>query len=166
MTLDECTAILGPFALALRAPVDAPTFRAYAMVLEAVPVTLFAEVCDAWLREPDLKFLPSAPEFLGRCEARRRAIVAAASYDGCAECEGQIGWRNVLVDGVSRMERCPCKARHLERLASRGLPSQPLAQLPAAVAVDDGDTRPRADGSMLPSDIRERLAVLARKSAW
>jgi len=161
MTVEECTAILAPVALALRADVDAPTFRAYARALENVPAGLLEAAAGSLLQRADVKFFPTAPEWRGFCEQERRRLLALHAYDGCAECEGSKGWRAVQAERGPAVEKCPCRQRHADKLERLGLTTAPLAQLPAA-------TEPEADYhdepetfDALPVDVRGRLGSIA-----
>ena len=59
-------------------------------------------------------------------DARLELLKALGPYTGCAECEGQIGWRNRL-DVPRTAERCPCHVRHQQQLAQLGVGAEPLA---------------------------------------
>ena len=121
MTLQECTAVLAPFALALRADVDDPTFRAYHRVLKDVPAALFQAAVDAVALEPDIRFLPTAPELRGRCERTRHALLQAQPYEGCCDCEHGPGWQTVTDGNMQKVQRCPCWTRYLLKLARLGI---------------------------------------------
>lgn len=133
MTLVECTAILAPLATMLHADMDAPMFRAYFRALEDVPTHLLAAAVERAAKSA--RFMPKPGELRQYAEDARKALIAAHPYDGCCECDGHKGWRPVLVDGVQRVERCPCWGRHQEKLARLGVGSTPLA-LPAAVEAE------------------------------
>jgi hypothetical protein len=158
MTLQECTAQLATLALALRADVDDPTFRAYHRVLKDTPAQLLEVAIDD-LSRTGVRFLPAATELLAACETARRRLLALNPYDGCAECEDQRGYRTVLnAAGQKTVERCPCKGRHLEKLARMGL-SAPLASLPGEVARESEQVYPSAD--QLPAPVRDRLVQIS-----
>jgi hypothetical protein len=63
-------------------------------------------------------------------EGHRKALLAAHPYDGCAECEGQLGWRTIITGNVQKVERCPCRERWAAKLAELGVGAAPLS-LPA-----------------------------------
>jgi hypothetical protein len=162
MTVKECTAILGPVALAMRAPMDEPSFRAYARVLKDIAPALLELALDDVLKG-GAQFMPSAPELLTACELTRRRLLALHPYDGCAECEDQRGYRTVLnATGQKTVEKCPCKARHLERLAGMGL-ADPVAALPGEVTRESEQIYPTAN--QLPAHIRQQLNGIAGQKA-
>lgn len=125
MTLDELKAILLPFALGLRADFDPPTQRAYHRVLSDVSPALLQAAVDDANHEPDLRFMPTAPEMRGRCEKARAALLQANRYEGCVDCEHSPGW--LMVVGENAVRRCPCLSRHRERLERMGI-AVPLAK--------------------------------------
>lgn len=155
MTLQECTALLTPFALALRADVDDPTFRAYHRVLEDVPAALLEAALVTESRKPELRFLPTAPQLLGACELARRRILALHPWSACSECEDSPRFRPVLVEGKAYVQKCPCVDRHRQRLAFMGV-GDPICALPSTAsegpAEQDYPTR-----EQLPADMRDRL---------
>ena len=61
MTLQECTALLTPLALALRTPMDGPTFRAYHRALKDVPVRLLQAAIDHAEKRPRDAYQPTFP---------------------------------------------------------------------------------------------------------
>lgn len=138
MTLEETVALLTPLALALRAPMDAPTFKAYAAQLRNVPVQLVdAALTD--LSDGGLVFMPTAPQIKQAAEKKRRQLLSANPYDGCADCEHQIGYRTVLgVDGQKTVERCPCRTRHLEKMERLGL-REAVSDLPGEAGVGENE---------------------------
>lgn len=133
MTLDEMRAVLIPFALAIRADFDGPTQRAYLRVLKDVPAALLQSAVTVAEREADMKFLPSAPEWLGRCETERRRLMALQPYEPCTRCNG-VGNVRLSAPGEfpKRYGRCQCWTSYLERMEALGVPQEPLAALPAA----------------------------------
>lgn len=130
MQRPEFVAILSPLVLAMRADFDTPTWAAYFQALQDVPARLLQATVDAMLREARA-FFPKAGELRAGAERARQALIAAHPYDGCIECEYSKGWRPVLVAGQATVERCPCRQRHLEKLADLGVGDQPLALPPA-----------------------------------
>jgi hypothetical protein len=130
MTLKECTAILTPLALALRADMDAPTYRAYHRVLEKVPSAVLQTAVDRAMALSS-PFFPKAGELLAGCEERRKEIMAAHPYERCSACHG-FG-KVKIADGSipPRYRNCECYERYQRRLEDLGISDQPLA-LPAA----------------------------------
>lgn len=131
MTLQECTALLVPYALALRADIDAPTFRAYHKQLEDVSIELATHAIDR-LAKGGLRFFPTAPEIRQAAEAERRALIAAHPYTGCAQCELTPGWEQVNAEaGQATVRPCRCREWHRAKLAKLGV-GEPLALEAAA----------------------------------
>ena len=162
MTLADCTEVLGQLAVAMRVDMDTPTFKAYHRVLKDVPVALLGHALTD-LAKGGLRFFPTAPEILTAVEKTRRVMLALNPYDGCADCEGHIGYRSVLIEGCQpTVERCPCKARHLERLATMGL-REPVAALPGEVERESEQIYPTVD--QLPATLRQQIAAAAGKKA-
>jgi hypothetical protein len=128
MTLQECVAILAPVALACRAEVDEPTFRAYHRVLADVPAALAEAGLYLIIKSGD-GFFPPAPKVLLAAEQARQQLIQAHPYEGCAECEATKGWTAISDGNVTRLQRCACFHRHQEFLAAFGA-TRPLA-LPA-----------------------------------
>lgn len=158
MTLEECTALLTPFALAMRADMDQPTFRAYHRMLQDVPLALAEPALEA-LSRTGLTFFPTAPEIQAAAERYRRQQLALNPWTGCADCEDQRGYQTVLTDGGQKtVSPCPCKARHQSRLAERGL-LEPLALLPGEGGALDPTTYP--DIQQLPAVHQQRLTQIA-----
>lgn len=151
---DELVTVLTPLAKAMRAELDRASWGAYFRVLKDVTPELLEHAVERFFKQ-GLEFFPKAPEILAECERLRRAQLALYPYEGCAECEGQIGWRSIRgADGYERMERCPCRARHQALLASRGL-RDGLAQLPGEAEPQGETAYPTAD--QLPAELRRQL---------
>lgn len=153
--------LLNPLVLATRTEFDLPTWNAYFRALADVSEPLFAATVDGLLREP-LAFFPKAGELRQACEKQRRVLLAAHRYDGCVECEDSIGWRPLLVDGVARVDRCPCKARYKARLAAMGLDVQ-VTPLVAPGGAGEVEAFPTLE--QLPAPVRERLQLVAGQKA-
>lgn len=152
-------ATLTPLLLAMRTEFDQPSWTVYFKALGDVPAPLLEATVDAMLREPR-EFFPKVGELRARAERERRVLLLAHPHEACCECEDSKGWRTVLVEGVSRMQRCPCVARHQERLASLGL-AAPLAQL-AGESVSEGEqVYPTLE--QLPANVRQQLVGVARQ---
>lgn len=163
MTLQECTELLTPLALALRAEMDAPTFRAYHRVLKDVPVGL-ADRALSDLSRAGLEFMPTAFAIQAAAEKARRQLLALNPYDGCAECEEQRGFRTILGrDGQKTVEPCPCKGRYRQRLESLGV-LEPVAALPGEAGVGVNEpVYPTVE--QLPAPLRQRLRAVAGQKA-
>lgn len=161
MTLKECTLVLGPFVIAIGADFDDIRFKAYHRVLKDVSPALL-EVALEDVTKSGARFMPGAPELLAVCEKARRRLLALHPYDGCAECEGHPGYRNVLTDaGQPTVERCPCKGRWQERLSGMGA-LEPISLLPGEAERESEQVYPTVE--QLPAPIRQQLErVAARK---
>lgn len=157
MTLQECTAMLTPVALALRAELDGPTFRAYHRILEKVPVSLGVDALQQLVDE-GAEFLPTAPKILHAAERIRRQMVALLPWTPCVECADFPGYRKVLVDGNVQETRakCPCKSRHREVLEGQGL-LEPYATLPSETGAGDERVYPSVD--QLPTRLRAQVTA-------
>ena len=152
MTLDETRALLIPLALAVRADFDGPTQRAYHRQLEAVPTGL-AQAAVADLEQTGKH----------AAERKRRQLVAANPYTGCADCEDQRGYRTVLGRGGQKVvEPCPCKARWLEQLGSAGI-REPLGALPSEDGAGGDQVYPTLE--QLPAPLRTQIQQAANRKA-
>jgi len=158
MTLDETVDLLTPLALAMRAPLGVPTFKAYHAVLKNVPMPLAAAALDQ-LTASGLRFFPSAPEIQAASERVRRQQLALQPWTPCCECEDTPRWRAAEIDGVTRMERCPCVGRHQAVLAERGL-LEPIAMLPGEAGVGENE-QAYPDVQQIPESVRLRLQAIA-----
>lgn len=155
MTLKECTAILTPFVLALRADFDEPTYRAYHKFLEDVSAEMLQAALEAERLRGDLRFMLNAPELRAKCELQRRQLLALHAWTPCIECQDSPRWRTVIVDDVERMQKCPCVARHVEKLAGMGI-DQPICALPSTASEGPGEQDyPTRD--QLPAGVQDRL---------
>jgi hypothetical protein len=147
-------ALLTPLALALRAEMDGPTFRAYHRHLETVPAGL-AQRAIAELEQTGLRFMPTAPEIRHAAERARRQVLAASPYTGCIDCEDQKGYRTVLGEhGQKTVQPCPCMARYLSALERDGL-REPLGALPTEAGAGDEQVYPTLD--QLPAPLRAQI---------
>ncbi len=166
MTLDELRAILIPFALELRQDFDVPTQRAYLRRLKDVPVPLLQGAVEAAGREAEMRFFPSAPEWLGRCERERQRLMALQPYEACSECH-HVGTVRISPPGAFQIRygRCRCWSRYLARMAPLGVTERPLMTLPAArVELEDEPESVTADG--LPPAVSDQVRALAERSKW
>lgn len=161
MTFEECTGILTPLALALRADMDVAVFKAYHRVLKDVPTRLLEMAVDALLNA-GTEFMPSAPKLKAECERFRRQWLALNPHTECAECEGQRGFRSVLGrSGQPVVERCPCVGRYQERLEALGMKA-PLALLPGEETISNEQHYPTVNE--LPSGMQSQVrAAIASK---
>lgn len=161
MTLEETVFLLSPLALALRVDVDAPTFKAYAAQLKNVPVQLVdAALTD--LSDTGLRFLPTAMEIKQAAEKKRRQLLAANPYEGCADCEHQIGYRTLVgAEGQKTVTKCPCRARHLARLETLGL-REPVSDLPGEAGVGENE-RVYPAFEQLPAKVQAQLQRVAER---
>lgn len=160
MTLDECTALLTPLALAMRADLDKPTFRAYHALLKNVPATLGAAALED-LTGSGMRFFPSAPEILTASEKARRRLLALNPYEGCAECEDQKGYRTIQTEGQQKaVEPCPCKRRHQQRLAVMGV-LEAIALMPGEAESQVATSYPTLE--QIPARMRESLTAMAER---
>lgn len=146
--------MLTPYALGLRVQVDVPTFKAYHAMLKDVPAILALSGMEA-LAKSGLRFMPTAPEIRVAAEKARRQQLALHPWDGCVECEAQKGWRSITDGrGDTRVERCPCRKRHQESLAGRGL-LEAISSLPGEAEKDSEQVFPTVQ--QLPADVRKQL---------
>lgn len=160
MTLDECTTVIGTFALTLRQGVDAATFRAYHRVLADVAPGLL-EMALADLGRTGIEFLPSAPKVLSACEATRRRLLALHPYDGCPDCEDQRGFQTIMnAAGQKTVKPCPCKARHAEKLIGMGL-GAPVAEIASEASGESEQVYPTLE--QLPAPMRAQVAGMAQR---
>lgn len=163
MTLEECTELLTPFAIALRVQMDVPTFKAYHGVLKAVPAGVFARALEELTLEGS-RFMPSAPEMLLASEKARRRQLAAHPWDGCVECEDQRGYRTRIGDsGQKTVAPCPCKARHQAMLEGHGLLA-PIALLEGEAGAGDERVYPTLE--QLPAPLQARVKQLTEAKSW
>jgi hypothetical protein len=110
MTLQECTAILAPLALALRTDIDDPTFRVYHQDLRDLPGPLLQAAAHVARRDPERKFFPTVPELRALCQQCRVAILEAHPYRP-GECCNGTGWLESEPNGVTFAKRCDCWRR-------------------------------------------------------
>lgn len=132
MTFDEFKRIVVPLAVQLGAEWDQPTWKLYHRSVENIPMPLFVSAIDT-AGQTRTKF-PSAAQVREIAEAQRQLLIKANPYDGCCECEDRKGWREIEIDGVKRMERCPCSRRYIAKLAGLGVTTEPLALPPGREA--------------------------------
>ena len=158
MTLEECTDLLTPLALATRAQMDVPTYMAYHAMLRDVPLELGVLALEDLRTRGELEFFPSAPKIQCAAERMRRQQLALHPWSPCVECEEQGGWRPVIRDGVERMERCPCRARYQQSLKDRGL-FEPIVVLPGEAGAGDEQVYPRLE--QLPAKLQKQIARAA-----
>ena len=160
MTLDECTELLTPLALAMRVQMGVPSFKAYHAILANIPFVVAQAGLDQ-LAQTGLRFFPTAPEIQAAAEKARRQLLALHAWEPCCECEDSPRWRTVEIDGVQRLERCPCVKRHENLLADKGLLT-PIALLPGEADLrDDPTAYPTVE--QIPTGIRAQLAQISER---
>lgn len=153
MTRAEFMALLSPLVLVTRAEFDKPTWSAYYLALKDIAPAVLQLVVESLLRDT-LAFMPKAGEIRGAAEKARRVLLAAHPLVPCAECEDTKGWREIEMDGVRRMQRCPCVGRHQAKLAGLGL-AQPVASLPGEASGESEAVYPSLE--QLPPAVRQAL---------
>jgi hypothetical protein len=162
VTLEEVVEVITPMALALRVQLDVPTFRAYHLYLKDVPVGVAALALEN-LSRTGLTFMPTAPEIRSASEKARRQQLALNPWSACAECESQAGWRTITDGrGDTRVERCPCKKRHQERIAGLGL-LDAIAALPGEAEKESEQVFPTVQ--QLPEHLRKQVTAAAARKA-
>jgi hypothetical protein len=134
LSLEVCTALLLPVAVALSYQVDQRTFKAYHRALRDVPPRLLHAACEHAVREPREPYAPrwpTAPMFRVWAEQARQRWLAEHPWAPCAACQDAAGFIEQRDEkGVSRLARCACWRAHHEQLAAAGM-RQPLT-LPLA----------------------------------
>lgn len=130
----EFRTVLEPLVLALRADFDLPTWTVYFRALEDVPLPLLMGAIDRAAKTAT--FMPKPGELRAFAEGERQALIKAHPWTPCCECEDHPRFQKQLVDGVERLARCPCLARHQAKLAELGVGSTPLALPPAREVAD------------------------------
>lgn len=163
MTLEECTELLTPLAIAMRVQMDVPTYRAYHAILKEVPAGVAAAAVSALTLE-GMRFFPSASEILLASEKARRRQLAAHPWEGCVECEDQRGYRTLtLAAGQKTVQPCPCKARHQAMLESHGLLT-PIALLEGEAGAGDERIYPTLE--QLPAPLQKQIKQIAAGKSW
>jgi hypothetical protein len=136
--------------------------EAYHRGLKDVPLPLLQAAVDRLIQTMGSDAfrwtaLPLVADIRKVCEQVRLEQLARHPYEGCCDCEHSRGWRTLLVDGITKVDRCPCLARHREKLRALGL-SAPLASLttpPEAL-----EPLPEPSGQ-LPASVEKRLTRIA-----
>jgi hypothetical protein len=154
-------AALSPLVIGMRAEFDQPTWSVYYAALRDVPAVLLESAVQAMLREPR-EFFPKVGELRAASEKQRRMLLATMPHEACCECESSKGWRSVLVDGVSRVQRCPCVKRHQEKLKGMGL-LESVSALPGEAERESEQVFPTVE--QLPANIRKQLGTIAGQKA-
>lgn len=144
MTLEECTAMLTPLAIALRVQMDVPMFRAYHRALQDVPAQWLQAAIDLAMRQPRAAFeptFPAAPTLRSLAERARAAARAAKVFQPCGDCNGT-GWQEIEEGNVVRVKRCGCWNDYQAELVALGLRGPSLSEAPRQLeAGDDFDPR-------------------------
>ena len=122
-----------PLAVAMRAEFDEPTWLVYYRALSDVPLPLLAAAVLTLVRS-DRPMMPRPGEIRAAAESERMALLARYPYQGCIDCEDQIGWRTVTINGRRFAERCPCRDRYAAKLQAMGV--GPPLLLPAGDEVE------------------------------
>lgn len=120
---------LASFTLAgLAGEIDAPKRRVYVRGLQDVPSAVIRESAERLSTEIGRRFIPSLPEWLGKCadivDERRTAAArhAAALRDDCVQCDAT-GWVSLVdASGAEQVKRCWCWTRGLELIKQAGQP--------------------------------------------
>lgn len=142
--------------------------EAYHRNLQDVPIPLLALTVDRMIQQigsDSFRWtaLPPVADIRKWAEIVRREEIPKHAISACVECDST-RWRPVLVDGVSRVQRCPCLTRHQSKLEGLGLPMKALTAAP--VTRDEPEPEPRAypTRDQLPGEIQSALDhVRARK---
>lgn len=156
MTFEDFRALAAPLAVQLGAEWDLPTWRLYHQAVASVPPMLL-ELAFQMAAETRTKY-PSAAQLREIAESMRRKALALYPWSPCCECEDSPRWRKILVEGIERVEVCPCVRRHTMRLAEMGL-GTPIAELPGEDSPQSERLYPTLE--QLPADIRARLETLS-----
>lgn len=157
MTWTEFKAQTMPVAVQFGAEWDQPTWKMFYRAVSDVPLGLYIQALTDATRTRTK--MPSAAQLRELAEQHRRALLAANPYDGCPDCEDQRGYRTILnAAGQKTVERCPCKARHAEKLTGLGLDA-PVAQIAAETSGESEQVYPTLN--QLPAPIRAQVAGIA-----
>lgn len=154
MTLEDCTKLLAPVAIALGVRLDVPTFKAYHKALQDVPVNLLAAAVDAAQRLPRQPYaptFPTAPMLRAMAESCRQALLAAHPYEA-GECCNFTGWSEIRDEAHPHglATRCGCYHAYQHRLADLGIKTAlvaPVKRLEAGEGFDPFDARMAQVGS-------------------
>jgi hypothetical protein len=152
VTGEDFREILRPLLLVYRVTFDAPSWLAYYRALEDVPARLLRVGVEHAMRTPR-EFLPRPGELREMAETVRLALVAAQPWQPCDDCRALHGWTEVQdADGVTRLQRCGCRAAHLARLEAEGVPPRTLIASGPARDLLEGETLQHqgASGSVQP----------------
>lgn len=163
MTLQECTFALTGLAFEFGQALDKDTYRAYHRTLGGIHASVFNEACRQIAVAPRTQYqarFPPPHELRMAAEKARRMLLAANPHEACTECADQKGWRTVLLNGQSRVERCPCVERHQRHLSGRGLLT-PILALPGEDEPQTEQYYPKM--AQLPADVRKRLEPIVER---
>ena len=164
MTLQECTFALTGLAFEFGQALDETAYRAYHRALGGIHYGVFTEACRQVALTPRGQYMARFPppvELRVAAEKARRQMLALVPYDGCSDCEHSKGWRTVIgKDGRDAVEVCPCRARHREMLADRGL-NLAIVPLEGEQTRENEPVYPTAD--QLPAPIRQRLEGITKQ---
>jgi hypothetical protein len=97
------------------------TIKIYSKALQKIPAPLLSPMVEHCLEtRKGYRKLPEIAELRADAEWARQQVLAKYPYEPCSDCEDSAGWVLILVDGVSRMKRCQCRAAWLEKLDRLG----------------------------------------------
>jgi hypothetical protein len=107
------------------------TIKIYSKALQKIPAPLLSPMVEHCLEtRKGYRKLPEIAELRADAEWARRDIMARNPWTPCCDCEDSPGFVPVLVEGVPRVAKCPCRVRYAERLAQLGV--GPSLALPPA----------------------------------
>lgn len=125
MTFDQFRKLIAPLAVHFGAVRDEPTWKLYHRALMVDPAPSLQLLQGALARAANRRYFPTTAELRADAEAERQAILQRNAYEGCDVCRDEsTGWVSVLVDGVTRLQRCDCWAAYQAGLARQGVGAQ------------------------------------------
>lgn len=142
-SLESCSRLLAELAVTLRVTLDGPQYRTYHRVLARVPLPLLRRAVTA--AAAACVHFPKPAELLRLAEQERGALLTAHPFLACDACTLSPGWREVVIDGVTRLARCACYRAWQQRLADLGagverlVPTLPPAPARELVLDYDGE---------------------------
>lgn len=138
--------------------------EAYHRGLKDIPLGLLQQTADRMIQTMGSESfrwtaLPLVADIRTAAERLRRELRAAHPWQPCCECEDHPRFREVTVEGVKRLERCPCLARHVEMLARLGAGPTAFVALPAAHEEPEAESGPELRS--LPEPMQQRVRTIA-----
>jgi hypothetical protein len=95
--------------------------RIYEKALKNIPVALLAPMVDRCIdHRKGYRDIPPVAELREDAEWARQDILRRHPWTPCASCELTPGFCEVLIDGVTRLKRCPCRDAYMARLEQLG----------------------------------------------